>query len=228
LLVNIGSVSLYANASGPITISGTYFTGSQLTAAGLSLNNLSFSIFGDVAPGYPTNNGPVNTLWVTSPESPSGTQTTPWSAQNSSQLATSRSRVESVGSGGNYWGSLNPADSVTNTLTAVITPDNLNLGSILSYASGIGSGGNFQGNFGSNNNIEDNTGAGFTGGSTPAIADLYVMRPNQDGVLVGVFQLDPNGTLTFNPAPVPEPTTWAMFGMGILGLAGWRRILNRK
>jgi hypothetical protein len=224
LLVNIGSASVYANASGPITISGTYFTGSQLTASGLSLNNLTFSIFDGMFSGSPTN----VSLWVTSPENPSGTLTTPWSAQNSAQLNTSRSHIQSIGDGGNFLGAVDPVDALTNSLYDIEMPDNYNQSGNTSYAVGIGPNGNFQGNFGSNNNIENTTGAAFTSGSTPAISDLYLMLPNQSGILIGQFELDPNGTLTFNPVAVPEPTTWAMFGMGILGLAGWRRILNRK
>src|SRR5271170_5770366 len=75
LLVNIGSASTYASATGPITISGTYFTGQQLTDAGLSLNNLYFSVFGAMFTGSSAN----ITLWVSAPET-SGL-TTPWSAQ---------------------------------------------------------------------------------------------------------------------------------------------------
>ncbi len=223
LLVDIGSVSLYTGATGPIAISGNYYTASQLTDAGLSLNNLYFSVFGDVSPGYPTTYGPYNTLWVTAPESVPGTLTTPWAAQTSAQLATSRSRIESIGAGGTFLGATTSPGS-DNTATAIVTSDSFSQSGDTSYAIGIGPNGNFQGNFGSNNNIENSTPGSFTSGSV--ISDLYEMRPNQGGLLLGEFVLTSNGALTFNP--VPEPTTWATLGLGLLGLAGWRRILRKN
>jgi len=226
LLVDIGNVSLYTGTTVPITISGNYYTSSQLTAAGLTLNNLYFSVFGDVSPGYSTSNGPYNTLWVTSPEATPGVQTSPWSAQTSGQLATSRSRIESIGAGGNFLGAVNPADPGTNSVSAIVTPDGYNQSGDISYAVGIGTGGNFQGNFGSNNNIENSTPGSFTSGSV--VSDLYEMLPGQNGIYLGDFVLDSGGTLTFNPAPVPEPTTWATFGLGMLGLVGWRRMTRKS
>jgi hypothetical protein len=219
LLVNIGSASTYANATGPITISGTYFTGQQLTDAGLGLNNLYFSVFGAMFTGSPSD----ITLWVSAPET-SGL-TTPWSAQTAAQLNTSRSRIQSIGDGGSYEGFINSAGA-DNTATAIVTPDSLNQSGDDSYHVGMGDNGNFQGNFGSNNNIEDLTGSDFASGSTPAFLDLYEMLPNQNGTLLGTFELDPNGTLTF--VPVPEPSTLATLGLGLLGLAGWRRMIRRK
>jgi hypothetical protein len=98
----------------------------------------------------------------------------------------------------------------------------------LSYTTGIGPNGNFAGNFGSNNNIEQSTAPDFTSGSVGVREDLFEMDPGSAGSYLGFFELDPNGTLTFNPEPVPEPATFAVFGMGLMGLAGWRRIIRKS
>jgi hypothetical protein len=226
LIVDIGAASLYTGASSPITVSGTYYTSGQLTDASLSLNNLYFSVFGDIAPGYA---GTANTLWVTAPQTYASAQTSPWAAQTSGQQANTRSQIESIAYGATYT-SFGEAASADNTASAVVVASGLNLTGegALSYTSGIGPAGNFQGNFGSNNNIEQNTPGAFSSGTTPMLEDLFQMTPGSAGTYLGYFELDPNGTLTFNPQPVPEPTTWAMFGMGLMGLAGWRRITRKN
>jgi hypothetical protein len=229
LIVDIGSASLYSGATGPITISGNYYTSQQLTDAGLgSLNNLYFSVFGDIAP-YNTSGTTINTLWVTAPQAYQATQTTPWGAQTSTQQGNTRSQMEAIAYGAQTT-SFNEAASADNTASAVLIPSSLNNGgeSTLSYTSGIGPDGNFNGAFGSNNNIEQNTPSGFSSGSSPVLEDLFQMTPGSTGSYLGYFDLNPNGTLTFNPEPVPEPTTWAVFGMGLMGLAGWRRMARKN
>jgi hypothetical protein len=224
LVVDIGPASNYTGATGPITISGNFFTSQQLTDAGLSLNNLYFSVFGDISPGHP---GTANTLWVTRPRASFGTQTSPWSAQSSTQLATSRSQIESIASGAQFISFNNALPAQDNTATAVIVYSAYNQSSesSISYSVGIGAGGNFAGNFGSNNNIEQNTPGSFT---SPVQSDLYEMDPGSAGSYLGYFQLDPDGTLTFNPTAVPEPTTLSMAGIGIMALVAARRMRNKK
>jgi hypothetical protein len=227
LIVDIGAASLYSGASGPITISGTYFNSQELTDAGLTLNNLYFSVFGDIAPG--NSSGTANTLWVTAPQSDNTIQAPAWGAQTSPNQGNTRSQIESIAFGATYTSFGEPA-SESNTVSAVVVPSGLNLSGegALSYTTGIGPNGNFNGNFGSNNNIEQSTPGAFSSGTSPVRSDLFEMVPGSNGSYLGFFELDPNGTLTFNPEPVPEPTTWATFGLGMLGLIGWRRITRKS
>jgi len=220
LVVDIGAASLYTGATGPITITGNYYTSSQLTAAGLSLNNLTFSVFGDSA----------SSLWVTSPLANPSVPVAPFSAQNLGTLNLAGSQMDSISFGAVYTSYIN-APGPNNTASAVLVPSSLNLGSegALSYTTGIGANGNFNGAFGSNNNIEQTTVANFTGGTLQTRSELFEMDPGASGSYVGFFELNPSsGVLTFNPEPVPEPATFAMFGMGLAGLAGWRRITRKS
>src|SRR6202044_1333672 len=67
--VDIGSASLYTGATGPVTVSGNYFTSTQFSDADQNINGLFFSVFG--ATGLPSRN-----LWMTS------MQSSPWTANN--------------------------------------------------------------------------------------------------------------------------------------------------
>jgi hypothetical protein len=220
LIVDIGAASLYAGASSPITISGNYYTSGDLTSASLTLNNLYFSVFGDISP-YNPGAGTVNTLWVTAPQTSNPVQAPAWAAQTSPSQGNTRSQIEAIASGAMDFG--------IGSSSSVVLASHLNQGSSgdLSYTEGVGANGNFNGNFGSNNNIEQDTSATFSSGVTGSgsvRSDLFEMVPGSSGSYIGFFQLDPDGTLTFNPEPVPEPATFAMFGLGLAGLAGWRRI----
>lgn len=215
LVVDIGSASLYTGATGPITISGTYFTSSQWTTAGIDVNNMFFSVFGDSV---------NNDLWMTRVRSNNNNQTTPWTAGSIFAQGPTAGRIESIANG-----AIDNSGSSGSTDTAVIMPSSYNAGgSDVSYTVGVGANGNFGNTF--QGIVEGATTTGFTGGSTPLILDLYELdtaHAGQPGQYVGNFELDPNGTMTFNVAPVPEPTTLATFGIGMLLFAA-RRFRRRE
>ena len=212
LIVDIGPASQYVNATGPITISGTYYTSAQFTASGLNFNNLYFSAFGDNA---------GNTLWVTA--------NSPLARHTFYSQSIAAGQFESIAQGGIDAGSWYSANAA-NSSSAVITPNGFFTGggTDLSYTLGVldpNSGvANFQ-YFGAVN--EANTTAGFSAGSSPLYLDLYELDTYSNnttlppGKELGYFELDPNGTLTYDP--VPEPGTWVMFGAGMLALGAIRR-----
>jgi hypothetical protein len=63
----------------------------------------------------------------------------------------------------------------------------------------------------------------------PGVSDLYQSNPGnrytQKATYLGDFSLDSSGALTFSP--VPEPSTWAMLGGGLICLIGLFRLKNR-
>ena len=79
--------------------------------------------------------------------------------------------------------------------------------------------------------ISRGTSVGFTAGSSPIVSDLFEYLPSGGGVnYVGDFTFNPNGTLDFTAAPatVPEPSTWALFGVaGLLAVTFRRPFLRR-
>ena len=113
------------------------------------------------------------------------------------------------------------------TIASLTSPNQGSPGMIVDYAQGIELVNTSVGGYTSmmtgayNGNLQGdwsydilNNGAG--------VSDLYQSDPTHSrATLLGSFTLDPSGDLTFNP--VPEPSTWAMFGSGILALLAIRR-----
>src|SRR5581483_2614530 len=211
VVVDIGAASIYSSTTVPITISGNYFTSSQLSTAGIDMNNLFFSVFADSA---------SDDLWITRMRSDNNTQTTPWIAGNIFAQGPTAGRIESIANG-----AIDNSGSTGSSSTAVLVPANFNAGgSDISYTVGIGANRNFGNTF--QGIAEGNTQSGFTSGSTSLILDLYELdtaRAGQAGTFLGDFELAPNGTLTFDPVTVPEPTSWATFGLGALLLGAVRK-----
>ncbi len=216
LLVDIGPASQYVNATGPITISGTYYTAAQFTASGLDFNNLYFSVFGDTS---------GNTLWATA-----NSTLTRHTATSQSAAA---GQFEAIAQGGEDAGSWYAANGA-NSSSAVIMPNGFFTGggTDLSYTKGVLDPNFGLANFGYFGAVnEANTIPGFNTSPYFVAINLYELDPYSNnttqppGTQLGYFELDSNGTLTFNQgmAPVPEPGTWAMFGAGMLVLGAIRR-----
>jgi hypothetical protein len=222
MVVDIGSaanlVAAATSGGGSTLISGTYYTGSQFTASGLNFNNLYYSVFGDTS---------GNTLWATAGstlfEHSSGSQITPGGV------------FEAIATGAGDYPGFYPANAA-NSSSVTIMPNGFNVGggSDLSYTQGIvDQNGNATFSYFPISN-EANTSAGFATSGLFAAVNLYRLDPHSGsttpGTQLGYFNLSPNGDMTFNlgVAPVPEPTTLAMFGTGMLALTAILRMKNKK
>lgn len=223
LVVDLGSASalLYGHQAGD-TVTITAFTASQLTSTFGSLNNLYFSVFGDI-----NNNSsslPLNTLWLSTPRSDVNTQTSPVNSLSSTGQGNIRSYLDAVAAGA----SATTLGAIALSSTVVIEPGSMNTPGTISYLKGIAN----QNNTGISGNIhgtwngfpvEGLTTATFGTDTTPLVLDLYQQNPGTANVgqFQGTFTLDNSGVLTFTA--VPEPSTFAMFGSGLLALAAIRR-----
>ncbi len=220
MVVDIGSaanlVAAATSGGGSTSISGTYYTGSQFTASGLNFNNLYFSVFGDTS---------GNTLWATAAST--------LNEHSAYSQVIAAGQFEAIATGASDYPGYYAANAA-NSANVTIMPNSFNLGTDLSYTQGIIDPNTGLGTFGyfpvAN---EANTYAGFSSGSGYAAVNLYQLNPAANGTpgtQLGYFELTPDGTMTFNlgVAPVPEPTTLAMLGTGLLALTAVRRMKNTK
>lgn len=224
MVVDIGTaanlVALATANGGSTPISGTYYTSSQFAASGIPIDNLYYSVFGDSTSG---------TLWATA-------SSTLYEHSANSQSTGAGGQFEAIATGANDYPGYYPANAA-NSSSVTIMPNSLSVGggSDLSYTKGIIDQNSGVANFAyfqiAN---EANTVTGFSSSSYFAAVNLYQLDPHSGsttpGTQLGYFQLSPNGDLTFNlgVAPVPEPTTLAMLGTGLLALTAVRRMNNNK
>jgi hypothetical protein len=199
--VDIGQASTYYSTapgtSFPIT---QYSASTQLGTFFDSVNDMSWSVCGCV-PNAGDNGDPsipTRTLWVTAPRLNPSIQTTPWTRGSIYSQGTTDSRIVAILNNANEWGSLNPADSSTNSPADAAIPagngDNAS-GSLTA----LGNFGTFQGD------IENTTPSTFNSTSTNSVSDLYELEPGSGAATyLGYFVFTPSGSMTFNgPSTTP-------------------------
>jgi hypothetical protein len=200
-LINIGSAQTLLTATGPITFSiGT--TASDLQVFGPNWYTDSTIFWGAVG----TNEGPVSpVLYSTVARTDAGTVAAPWSLSsgNTAQRNVSN-QIKNLKLDYRNYGEATPNSSVA-TFQSIT-------GLSFAYADFTSESPNFGGTWLS---IEGNLAA-----SSPKVLDLYSYSTTA-AVHLGTLTLDSGGTITFTP--VPEPSTAALIGLGLLALKGMRR-----
>lgn len=207
VIVDLGSLANFQAGT-----SHSWNLNSVLTSTfGSVSSGMYWSVFGVNDQSIPFNSsvtqGDPNTVWVSLGRSnPNVATTAPFTGSSGvQQLAVPD--IETIGN------LTNPNQASPGLIVDVSPGVELVATSLGGYTSMMtGSyNGNFQGDWAYN---VLNNGAGTS--------DLYQSDPTHTrATLLGNFTLGPSGDLTFNP--VPEPSTWAMFGSGVLALFAIRR-----
>ena len=222
LVVDAGPLSTYSNAAPNTRIPITQYTGSQLAAASIGTNGISWSAF----TWFDDSVNPNWMVCMSRARTVLNTQTSPWPASSSGAqdylVVTELSSVP-PGAVDNFGAGLNNASS---TYSAVIEPDSSSGNSDYpdgqSYHAALnpnGTSGNNDNdnNFGSFAGSPENTTANnFTTAGTVARSDFYWIPPTGAGAVkyLGYFELNTNAALTFvaKPTAVPLLKTFSRSG----------------
>lgn len=223
LEVNLGSISNYLNyasANPGGTLNLTNFNNAQFLAArdSGSATNLFWAVSG--AANSTDANAPSLTLWVTRPRSDVNTVAAAWTRKTPSSQSASAGSILGVGNNLKTWSAGTSLDPVSNTSQAVVIANN----DPNSYTGIAGTGGDLGGSF--QGVIENGFTKNFSGF---VVSDLFAIRPSSSGgagTLVGSFRFNSDGTTAFI-APVPEPSTFLLGGLGAIAFAV-RRFRSRK
>jgi hypothetical protein len=237
--VNLGSGSLFLSGGGQASALHTISLGNlgaDLTSIfGASWNTRSDVFWGIAgATQNSVSNGiPKQTLFASKAETTLGQSSVAWVAAGAGTQAVPSGLINGgLGSGvqGYNKGDTISGNTISSNVTGGLIQATSGGNSYASYMSSNGSGvvtsafGYFSGG------IEGNFGAG-TAGSVLDLFELTTANSGNAGTLVGGFQLDNSGVLSFSNnvgdfavGAVPEPSTYAaLFGAAVMGFAVWRR-----
>jgi len=222
--VDLGAFTQFADATSPVTLQLSVTDLNTAFGSSWSSNSQTDLVqWGVIGSGQLHGNTTVNgtalnadTLFYTVGEVTPGTQSTAPTEHSTTVQGTVVSQIvnATTGSGGFTSGTL----TGNGTLQAIIQ----SASATDSYAYEISSKSNFE--IGSS--IQQ-PGSGTGQGPTDSVLDLYQLNPVNGGTAtyLGDFSLNSGGVLTFDPAAVPEPSTYALMGIGAMFLI-WR--LRRK
>lgn len=207
LVVDVGPISVFTNASVNQRINFTQYTGNQLALVGT--NGISWSAFayfdGTVSPA-----SIQFTLFSSTPRPALNTQSAllPQAKQSSQHLVVNN--MVPVPRGG-YDQGVAYTNNALSTYSAVIEPDNNNDSHYItgqSYSFSLGTDLNWNDTFGGF--PENTTPSNFTLASTVQRSDFYYIPPSTSGlneVYLGYFELNTNGMMSYVAYPPAVPAT---------------------
>jgi hypothetical protein len=211
VVANIGNITNFEALAPGVTITNNNFSPSQLSDAFSSYNNLAWSV-SSAFPGVARWAGfPSATAWYTVPRSAVNTQSSAPSRMIASLQQGLRNAIDSVGSGAETISSNLGTSNNDNNIYFVIeaSGDPNGLSAFIGDPSEATLG-DFGGSLGFS--VENTTPASFT---SPVRSDLYQSCPTGSAdpitglttgtdYYVGYFQFNPDGTLTFTRAALPQ------------------------
>ena len=214
LVVDLGSISQYQQAAASGSGTYTFNLGTDLTSTFGSMTSIYWSVFTYDSDG---TYAPANTLWMSDPRSDVNVQNNPPTTATSSSQGLVTYQMGAI------------ADALSASYGTIIDnqviqlPNDLGAstgGDPASYTTALGTSLDFNGTYGQPfENISSS--------STASVSDLFQENPSPlhnpgAGTELGTITLDPTGKLTVQA--VPEPSTWALLGSGLIGLVAFRRM----
>jgi hypothetical protein len=203
LVVDLGQVANFENLTPRSVITLTNLTATQLAAALPTVDGISWSVAAALR-GNPNYAYPLQTIWVTSPRPSIYTRGRLWLNQSSGTLGGAASQIDAIGYDASVYGNGQPAGP-ENTPAGILIPP----ASQYAYSYLMGSHENYDGTF--QGIVENTTPADFDSAGLPSRSVLYRLEPDAyphaAGALIGFFDFNTNGVLTFTAGPPPEPTT---------------------
>jgi hypothetical protein len=216
LVVNLGNITNFEAVSRGLTIVMTNFTPAQLSAAFSSYNNLQWSVSAAFSGSSAWAGFPASTLWYTVPRSAAGSQSQPPLRDIASNQQQTRQRIVSLAAGATSIStSLGSTNANNNSVLVRESTGDPNALTAFIGDPSDSTFGDFQGTLPFT--VENTTPASFT---CLARADLYQACPTAttdpvtqltegNAYLVGYFDLNSNGTMSFTRAssggPPPAP-----------------------
>jgi len=202
LVVDLGPVATFESLAPRSVTTITNLTAGQLADALPTLNGVSWSV-GAAMRGNTNYTYPLQTIWVTAPRPDIYTPGKVWMNQSVYTLGGAASQIDAIGYDASVYGNGQPAGP-DNTPAGILIPP----ASQYAYSYLMGGHANYDGTF--QGVVENMTPVDFDTAGLPARSVLYRLEPDTyphaAGTLIGFFDFNPDGTLTFTAGPPPEQT----------------------